>query len=187
MRILSEVQNSVLWVSENNETFKANLLKEFKKLGIDASRIIFAKRVAEMKHHLARYKLADLFLDTFPYNAHTTSMDSLKAGVPVLTLISKSFAGRVAASLLNAIGLPSLITTSQDEYESLAINLAKNPDQLTAVKKQLADNYSTMPLFNTPLFTRHIESVYSMMVNRYWSNLPPVNLHVSTRELGITN
>ena len=167
----------------NNETFKTNLLKEFKKLGIDASRIIFAKRVAEMRDHLARYKLADLFLDTFPYNAHTTSMDSLKAGVPVLTLISKSFAGRVAASLLNAIGLPSLIRTSQDEYESLAIQLGKNPDQLTVIKKQLAENHSTMPLFDTPLFTKHIESAYSMMMNRHWSNLPPEHLHVSPQEL----
>jgi predicted O-linked N-acetylglucosamine transferase (SPINDLY family) len=176
--ILLAVPNSVLWVSENNKTFQSNLLKEFKRFGIDSHRIIFAKRVQDMNDHLARYKLADVFLDTFPYNAHTTAMDSLKAGVPVITLISQSFAGRVAASLLTAIGLPSLITETQSQYESLAIELAQNADKLAAIKAQLASNYLTMPLFNTPLFTRHIEKAFSMMMDRYWSNLSPDNLRV---------
>lgn len=185
--ILSAVPNSVLWVSKNNDTFKKNLTSEFKRLNIDSHRIIFAERVEDIKDHLARYKLADVFLDTFPYNAHTTAMDSLKAGVPVVTLISQSFAGRVAASLLNAIGLPSLITETQSQYESLAIELAQNADRLASIKTQLAFNYSSKPLFNTPLFTRHIEKAFSVMMDRYWSNLPPEHFRVSAQDADVAN
>jgi len=166
-RILLAANNSVLWISENNEYFKTNITAEFKKRGINSNRIVFAKRVELMADHLARYVLADLFLDTHPYNAHTTAVDSLKMGVPVLTLMGQSFASRVAASLLNAIELPELITTSQGAYESLAIDLALNPQKLAGLKLKLANNRLTAPLFDTPLFTKNLEAAYIQIYERY--------------------
>lgn len=124
-----------------------------------------------MSDHLARYSLADLFLDTFPYNAHTTALDALKTGLPVLTRIGESFPSRVAASLLHAIGLPELITSTQSEYEALAIELAKNPEKLNAIKTKLAANRLTTPLFNTPLFTKNLEAAYLKMYERYQAGL----------------
>jgi predicted O-linked N-acetylglucosamine transferase (SPINDLY family) len=172
------MEHSVLWISENNEFFKANIKTEFEKRGIDSKRIIFAQRVELMADHLARYSLADLFLDTHPYNAHTTALDSLKAGVPVLTLKGQSFASRVAASLLNAIRLPELITNTQEEYEALAIELAMNPEKLADIKLKLAKNRLTTPLFNTPLFTKNLESAYVQMMERYQANLLPDHIYV---------
>jgi len=131
-----------------------------------------------MADHLARYALADLFLDTHPYNAHTTAVDALKAGIPVLTLIGQSFAGRVAASLLNAIGLPELITHTQEEYEALAIELAMNPQKLAQIKLKLANNRLTTALFNTPLFTKNLEAAYSEMYQRYQAGLPPEHIAI---------
>jgi predicted O-linked N-acetylglucosamine transferase (SPINDLY family) len=170
-RILLAAKNSVLWISENNEHFKVNITIEFERRGIDPMRIIFAPRMELMADHLARYALADLFLDTHPYNAHTTTVDSLKAGVPVLTLQGKSFASRVAASLLNAIGLPELITETQEEYESLAIKLAHNPQLLMLIKEKLHANRLSMPLFDTPLFAKNIEVAYIKMMDRYQTDL----------------
>jgi predicted O-linked N-acetylglucosamine transferase (SPINDLY family) len=172
-RILLKVENSVLWISENNQSFKTNIASEFEKRGLDRSRLIFAKRLESMADHLARYNIADLFLDTYPYNAHTTTLDSLKAGVPVLTLMGQSFASRVAASLLSAIGLPELITSSRDEYEALAIELAINSNKLEDIKLKLAKKRLTTPLFNTPLFTKNIEAAYIKMMERYQENLQP--------------
>jgi len=176
--ILLGMEHSVLWISENNEFFKANIKTEFEKRGIDSKRIVFAQRVELMADHLARYSLADLFLDTHPYNAHTTALDSLKAGVPVLTLKGQSFASRVAASLLNAIRLPELITNTQEEYEALAIELAMNPEKLADIKLKLAKNRLTTPLFNTPLFTKNLESAYVQMMERYQANLLPDHIYV---------
>ena len=176
--ILLNAPNSVLWLSENNECFKANLKIEFQKREIDPARIIFANRVEAMPDHLARLMLADLFLDTYPYNAHATAVDSLKAGTPVLTWIGKSFAARVAASLLNAIGLPELITHSQEEYEALAIELATQPIKIEQIKERLATNRQSYPLFNTPLYTRHIEAAYMEMYARYQSKLAPVDIDI---------
>jgi predicted O-linked N-acetylglucosamine transferase (SPINDLY family) len=178
-RILSGSENSVLWLSENNQYFKANIRAEFGKRGIDPSRIIFAQRLELMADHLARYSLADLFLDTHPYNAHTTAVDSLKVGVPVLTLKGKSFASRVAASLLNAIGLPELITISQKEYEALAIDLAKNPQKLAAFKQRLANNRLSTSLFDTSLFTKHLEAAYIKMHERYSLDLRPDHISIT--------
>ena len=127
---------------------------------------------------MSRIQLADLFIDTLPYNAHTTTSDALRMGLPVLTCIGNSFASRVAASLLNAINLPELITTTQEQYESLAIELATKPDKLKIIKDKLAKNLPTAPLYDTPLFTRHIESAYLTMYDRYQRGLDPDHIYV---------
>ena len=172
MRILKEVAGSVLWLLEANQTATSNLRREAKTRGVSPERLVFAKR-APSQLHLARHRLADLFLDTLPYNAHTTACDALWAGLPVLTCLGETFAGRVAGSLLYAVGLPELIMTTTDSYERTAINLAKNPDQLAAIKRKLAENRLTMPLFNTALFTKNIEAAYSEMYRRHRNGLPP--------------
>jgi predicted O-linked N-acetylglucosamine transferase (SPINDLY family) len=179
-RILLRAENSVLWIPENNQHFKSNIVIEFEKRSIHSKRIIFAQRIELMADHLARSGLADLFLDTYPYNAHTTTMDSLKAGVPVLTLMGQSFTSRVAASLLNAIGLPELITTTQSEYEDKAIELAMNPQKLASLKKKLASNRLTAPLFNTPRFTKNLEAAYLKMYERYQAGSEPETLFIET-------
>lgn len=178
-RILLAAKNSVIWISENNEYFRANILNEFESRGVDPDRIIFAQRVEMMADHLSRYALVDLFLDTHPYNAHTTALDSLKAGIPVLTLMGQSFASRVAASLLNAISLPELITITQEQYETLAIELALNPQKLADIKLKLANNRMTTPLFDTPLFAKNIEAAYIKMIERYWADLLPDNINLN--------
>ena len=122
--------------------------------------------------------MADLFLDTLPFNAHTTAVDALKGGLPVLTLLGETFAGRVAGSVLNAIDLPELITHSQEEYESLAIELGTNPALLKKIKEKLITNQATTPLFNTPLFTRHIEAAYSKMYQRYQLDQAPDHIYI---------
>jgi protein O-GlcNAc transferase len=178
-KILLAVKNSVLWISENNKNFKCNITTEFEARGIECSRLIFAKRVELMTDHLARYKLADLFLDTYPYNAHTTAVDSLKAGVPVLTLMGQSFASRVAASLLNAICLPELITNTNEEYEAIAIELALNSNKLKDIKSKLKTNRLTAPLFDTPLFTKNLEAAYINMMERYLADLQPDHIFIT--------
>jgi predicted O-linked N-acetylglucosamine transferase (SPINDLY family) len=178
-RILLTAKNSVIWISENNENFRVNIVAEFKNRGIDSDRIIFAQRVEMMSDHLARYSLADLFLDTNPYGAHTTAIDSLKAGVPVLTLMGQSFASRVAASLLNGIGLPELITTTKEVYETLAIELSRNPQKLGDIKLRLAHNRQTTPLFNTPMFAKNIEAAYIQMYERYRADLQPDHIFIT--------
>jgi predicted O-linked N-acetylglucosamine transferase (SPINDLY family) len=177
-RILNSVEDSVLWISENNEMFKTNIKIEFQNREIDPKRIIFAKRTESMADHLARYALADVFLDTHPYNAHTTAVDSLKAGIPVLTLIGQSFASRVAASLLRAIELPELITNTQAEYETLAIELAKSPQKLAEIKKKLVEKQLTTSLFDVTLFTKNLESAYIKMYEQYQAGLEPDHLYV---------
>lgn len=172
-RILLNAKDSVLWISENNSDFRKNIQAEFGKRNIKPERIIFAQRVDLMGDYLARYKLADLFLDTYPYGAHTTALDSLKAGVPVLTLLGQSFPGRVAASLLNAIGLPELITKNHEEYERLAIELANNPDKIARIKEKLENNLIVSPLLKTHLFTKNIEAVYEKMVEQYHKDMKP--------------
>jgi predicted O-linked N-acetylglucosamine transferase (SPINDLY family) len=179
-RILKQVENSILWIPENSSIFKANIIIEFKNRGVDSRRVIFTQRLESMADHLARFTLADLFLDTHPYNAHTTAVDSLKAGVPVLTLIGQSFASRVAASLLNAIGLPELIASTQEEYEALAIELALNSKKLADIKLKLAKNRLSTPLFNTPLFTKNLEAAYVRMYERYQNGLEPSHFSVDS-------
>ena len=178
-RILLAAKNSVLWISENNERFRDNITIEFDKRGISSNRIIFAQRVALIADHLSRYAVADLFLDTYPYNAHTSALDSLKAGIPVLTLKGQSFSSRVAASLLNAIGLPELIMSTQEEYEALAIDFALNPNKLIDIKNKLANNRLTAPLFDTPLFTKNIEAAYTQIYERHHADLEPDHIVIS--------
>jgi len=178
IRILKAVDESVLWLFEDNTTVAINLRKEAQRRGIDPARLLFAKRL-DLPEHLARQKLADLFLDTFPCNAHTTASDALWAGLPVLTCMGESFASRVAGSLLNAIGLPELVTETQTEYEVLAIELAKNPVKLKAIKDKLEKNRLTTPLFDTPRFTKNIETAYLKMFERYHTDLPPDNIYIT--------
>ena len=178
-KILEQTPNSVLWITENNASFKSNLLAEFEKLGIPANRIIFAGRVDPMADHLARYRLADLFLDTSPYNAHTTAMDSLKAGIPIISLAGQSFASRVGASLLTAVGLPELIVHSENEFLELASKLGRDPQSLKLLKDKLTENLQSTPLFNTRLFAKHLETSYQEMHRRHSNDLPPSDIHVS--------
>ena len=131
-----------------------------------------------MPEYMARYRLADLFLDTLPYNAGATASDALRMELPVLTCIGNAFASRMAACLLNAVNLLELITTSQDQYESLAIQLATNPEKLKIIKDKLVNNLPTAPLYNTPLFTRHLESAYLSMYDRYQNGLDPDHIYV---------
>lgn len=170
--ILMQVEGSVLWLPENNPTFQHNLLNEFHKYGIESNRILFAKRMPLMSDHLARLKLADLFLDTHPFNAHTTAIDALKSGLPVISMLGNSFPARVAGSLLNAIDLPELIAQDSQNYELLAIELGKNQNKIQAIKNKLLSNIETAPLFNSKLFTRNIESLFLKMHERYVNKLP---------------
>jgi predicted O-linked N-acetylglucosamine transferase (SPINDLY family) len=162
MRLLHRIEGSVLWLLADNRSAVRNLREQAQDRGIAQGRLVFAGHLP-LDQHLARYRLADLFLDTLPYNAHTTSSDALWVGTPVITRLGESFAGRVAASLLNAIGLPDLVTHSADDYEALALRLAKDPALLAAYRNRLATNRMTHPLFDTDRFRRHIEAAYSQM------------------------
>jgi predicted O-linked N-acetylglucosamine transferase (SPINDLY family) len=177
MRILNQVDGSVLWLLEDNAFAASNLKKEAEGRGVSSERLVFAKRMP-LPEHLARHKLADLFLDTLPYNAHTTASDALWVGLPVLTCLGETFAGRVAASLLNAIGLPELITTTPEAYEHMAIDLATHPEKLAVIKHKLAENRLTTPLFDTKLFTKHIEAAYTAMHERHQAGLEPDHIVV---------
>ena len=178
MRILKAVEGSVLWLFQDNPWAVENLKREALNHGVDPSRLVFAERMP-LSEHLARHRQADLFLDTFPYNAHTTTSDALWTGLPVLTLMGDSFASRVAASLLNAMGLPELITNKQAEYEALAIELASNPEKLADLKQKIASNRLTTPLFDTPQFTKDLERAYVQMYERYQADLAPENILLS--------
>jgi predicted O-linked N-acetylglucosamine transferase (SPINDLY family) len=161
MRLLGKVGNGVLWLLDGPHA--SNLRGQTRTRGIDPGRLIFAP-VLPPDRHLARHRLADLFLDTLPYNAHTSCSDALWAGVPVITCYGKSFPGRVAASLLKAIGLPELVTTRLENYEALALELALNPALLKATREKLARNRLTAPLYNSDRFRRHIEAAYEAML-----------------------
>ena len=177
-RLLNEVQGSVLWLLEDNRTVVRNLRQEAERRGIASGRVIFAPRV-KMEEHLARQRHADLFLDTLPYNAHVTASDALWVGLPVVTHMGNAFAGRVAASLLNAVGLPQLITSSWEDYEALALKLAVDRELLADIKAKLAQDRETCPLFNTDRFRRHIESAYITMWERGQRGEPPASFAVS--------
>ena len=177
MRILKAVEDSVLWLLEDNNNTAKNLKKEAMKFGINEDRLVFATRMP-VEEYLNSIKQADLFIDTLPYNAHTTASDALRMGLPVLTCIGHSFASRVAASVINAVNLPELITTTQEQYESLAIELATNPEKLKIIKDKLVNNLPTAPLYDTPLFTRHLESAYLTMYERYQNGLDPDHIYV---------
>jgi predicted O-linked N-acetylglucosamine transferase (SPINDLY family) len=163
MRILHAVKGSVLWLIEDNATAAANLRREAERRGIDQARLVFAPRMPQ-EDHLARQTAADLFLDTRPYNAHTTGSDALWAGVPLLTCPGESFASRVAASLLQTMGLPELIAPTLADYEALAIALAKDRGRLGAIRQKLTLRRQASPLFDLERFTRNIEAAYTRMI-----------------------
>jgi predicted O-linked N-acetylglucosamine transferase (SPINDLY family) len=166
MRLLKQAEGSVLWLSAANEIAHNNLRREAQRRGVDGRRLIFAPFATDGDRHLARLSLADLFLDTLPYNAHAGGVDTLWAGVPIITCKGSTFAGRVGASLLTAIGLPELITGSLDAYESLVLKLAREPETLASLKAKLARNRTTSPLFDTQRFTRNLEAAYLAMWQR---------------------
>jgi predicted O-linked N-acetylglucosamine transferase (SPINDLY family) len=166
MRLLGTVAGSVLWLAAADASAVGNLRREAELRGVAPDRLVFAPRVARNEDHLARIRLADLFLDTFDYNAHATAADALWAGVPVLACAGGTFASRVAGSLLQAVGLPELVTFSRADYEALALRLAREPGCLAAVRDTLARNRRTHPLFDTARFTRHIEAAFTVMRER---------------------
>jgi len=178
MRLLARVDGSVLWLLESNSSAKANLQAAAQAHGVAPNRIVFAPRIG-MADHLARHRAADLFLDSFHYNAHTSASDALWAGLPVVTRRGETFASRVAASLLTAAGLPDLITDTGTQYEDLALALATSPDKLSAVKTRLASRRLTCPLFDSRRFTRNIEAAYERMWDIYVLNEQPRAFNVA--------
>ncbi len=177
MRILRRVPDSVLWLYSENEEVRDNLRAAAAVCGIVGERLVFANRLPKDRH-LERHRLADLFLDTRIYGAHTTASDALWAGLPVLTCLGETFPARVAASLLHAVGLPELITHSLVEYEEWAVRLATQPTELAALRDKLAYNRLRTPLFDTERFTRHLERAYELMWERDIQKLPPAPLYV---------
>jgi predicted O-linked N-acetylglucosamine transferase (SPINDLY family) len=177
MRILTRVQASVLFLYADTAAAVNNLRKEARRRGVDPDRLVFGKRLP-IAEYLARYRAADLFLDTLPYNAGTTASDALWAGLPVLTCVGETFAGRIAASVLRAIRLPELIAYTREQYEELAVELATDPQRLAEINQKLAANRLTEPLFDTRLFTKQLESGYSNIQERYQADLPPDHIHV---------
>jgi protein O-GlcNAc transferase len=178
MRLLKQAPASVLWLLEDTPAAARNLKREAESSGIDARRLVFAPR-ANQADHIARQRLADLFLDTLPYGAHTTASDALWAGVPVLTRLGGAFAGRVAASLLTAIGLPELIAKSAEEYEALALRLSADRALLAGIKAKLRDNRGRYPLFDPNRFARNLESAYERMWERQRRGEPPAHLSIT--------
>jgi protein O-GlcNAc transferase len=180
MRILKEVSGSVMWLIEDSASAVSNLKREASMREVDADRLVFAPRMP-LSDHLSRHSLADLFLDTLPYNAHTTASDALWAGLPVLTRLGGTFPGRVAASLLQAVGLPELITNSLEDYEALAVKLVQEPPLLATITAKLARNRNSCALFDTRLFTRRIEAAYEAMYGRFRAGLPPNRIMVPNK------
>jgi predicted O-linked N-acetylglucosamine transferase (SPINDLY family) len=180
MRILTRTENSVLWLAQTNPAAAGNLRREASRRGVDERRLIFADRMESLPEHLARLRAADLFLDTFPYNAHSTSLDALWAGLPVLTYAGESFPSRVTASLLRATGVPGLIAGSLSEYEEMAVDLAADAARLGQMRWMLAQNRSAAPLFDTARYARDLEVAYEIVYDRHHSGarLGHVNEHL---------
>ena len=178
-RLLQKIDGSVLWLRQPNPDATVNLLREARDRHVDPARVIFARRVGDGEHHVARLRLADLFLDTFPYNGHATTLDALWAGVPVLTCAGHTFAGRVAASVLKTAGFPELITESLPDYERAALWLAQSPAELQDLRARISANRDTSPLFDTIRFTRALERAYAMMCDRQRSALRPASFEAT--------
>ncbi|MEY4767379.1 MAG: hypothetical protein RL637_18 [Pseudomonadota bacterium] len=172
LTILKQIENSVLWLPKTNSLAMKNLIEIAQQQGVNSQRLIFATYTETTAEHLARLSQADLFLDTQPYNAHTTAIDALWAGVPVLTCNGNAFAGRVAASLLNSLQLAELITEDLTSYQQLAIQLATEPDLLQSIRQKLQIQRQISPVFNTQQFAHHLETAYSTMWQRYQQQLP---------------
>lgn len=177
MRLLRQIDSSVLWLRSTGLATAANFRREAERRGIDAGRLIFADRLP-MAEHLARHRAADLFLDTLPYNAHATAADALWAGLPVLTCAGEAYAGRVAASLLTALDLPELVVNDVHAYEAAALRLAGDLQELGALRAKLEVNRRAGPLFDTERTSRHLERAYHLMVERWLSGSAPDHLEV---------
>jgi len=178
MSILRRVPGSVLWLSEGSSAVVANLRREAEARGVDGRRLVFARSMTGLEHHLARHRAAGLFLDTLPFNAHTTASDALWTGLPVVTCMGESMPARVAASLLHAVGMPELITRTLTEYEELAVRLATHPDELERVREKLARHRLDAPLFNTARYIRNLESAYEQIHERSQAGLAPERIVV---------
>jgi predicted O-linked N-acetylglucosamine transferase (SPINDLY family) len=175
MRLLRTVDNSVLWLLEGNALATENLRREASARGVSPDRLVFAPRLP-IEQHLARQRRADLFLDTFNCGAHTTASDALWAGLPLVTCVGTTFASRVAASLLHALDLGELVTSSPSDYEGLALKLARDGDALAAIRDRLWRNRQTHPLFDTARFTRHLEQGYGAIWERARRGMPPEDI-----------
>ena len=178
IKILDKVQNSVLWLLVDNDIVKNNLKKILVSKGIDQNRLLFTNRMMHSEH-LARLKLADLFLDTYPCNAHTTASDSLRSCLPIITLRGNSFASRVTSSLLSSVGLDKLITDTKEEYEELAIKIATENDYFAKIKNELKNNIKTKPLLNTRMFTKNLEKAYFNVYEKYINNNIPETIEIN--------
>ena len=178
VRLLHQVEGSVLWLRSFHKTAEENLCREAQDRGIDPCRLIFAE-VFPMPEHLARQRLADLFLDTFIFNAHSTAVDALWAGLPVVTKLGEGFAARVAGSLLTSLGMTELVTSTEEAYEALALDLATNPERLSRVKQTLSENLLTTPLFDSEQFTKDLESGYRQAYQRHADGLAPADIQVA--------
>ncbi len=180
MRLLKSVPDSYLWMSQPYEPeAMPNFRKEAASRGVDPSRIIFADRIKDTNMHLARIALADLFLDTFPYNAHTSAIDTLWAGVPIVTMMGRSFASRLAGSLLISIGLEDLVTSNTNDYEKLALSLALNPSKLKNYREALQNNRRTHRLFDIKLYTQNFEKAVEQMYQKSIDGLPPDHIIIA--------
>ena len=177
MRVLRAVPDSVLWLVQSNDKMIANLRGEAERCCVDSARLVFAPRLP-LPQHLARQRLAGLFLDTVPYNAGATAVAALRSGVPVLTVRGETFVGRIAPSMLHAIGLSELVTHNLDDYEALAVKLAREPILLAGFRRRLEENQSRMPLFDTDRFRRHLEQAYRTMVETQRRAEPPHSFSV---------
>jgi len=177
MRVLARVPGSTMFLYVDNDAAQRNLTIAAERRDVDPGRLIFGKRLA-LEDYLARFRAMDLFLDTLPYNAGTTASDALWAGLPVLTCKGHSIAARVAASVLTAIGVPELIVSTYEEYEELAVRLALDPAELGRIRRSIADNRKSAPLFDCARFTRAMEQAFSRMYERSQSGSPPEHIFV---------
>jgi predicted O-linked N-acetylglucosamine transferase (SPINDLY family) len=178
MRLLRAVDESVLWLHKTNDRMVVNLRRAAEERNVDPARLIFAEG-KDLSEHLARHRLADLFLDTTPYSAGATASAALWAGVPVLTVLGRTFIGRMAASMLHAVGLPELVTNDLAEYEALALKLATDAALLDSIRAKLSRNRLTYPLFNTDRFRRHLEMALQEMWVRYKMGQRPSSFAVT--------
>jgi len=178
MRLLGKVDKSVLWLLSSNKWAEKSLKEAASIRGISSDRIVFAQKLPQADH-LARLQLADLFLDTFNYNAGATATDALWSGLPLITKIGQGYTARMAGSILSAIGLSELIVTKEAQYEELALRLATIPGELIQIRKKLAENRLTTPLFDSELFTRHLENGYSQAYELYFEGKSPDHVYVS--------
>ena len=177
MRILKERENSILWLLKDNELSENNLKREADNLGVDPERLVFAKKL-EIDQHLSRLKFADLFLDTYPYGAHTTCSNALRMCLPVITLAGDSFASRVSASLLNSINLNELITNDLKSYEKLALNISNDKKLLNEIKNKIKLYSTKKNLFKPDIFTKNLEKSYKMIYENYLNDHNPKEIEL---------